>query len=100
MQMYSKEDLMNMKNFGGEDGDAWFDIIVDLSFEETAVRYVLQSKKDWNYMSGAVAAVLALTLGERRERGLFRAWELADAQQVLLSLKECGLCSIKKYKRH
>lgn len=21
MQMYSKEDLMNMKNFGGEDGD-------------------------------------------------------------------------------
>ncbi len=51
-------------------------------------------------MSGAVAAVLALTLGERRERGLFRAWELADAQQVLLSLKECGLCSIKKYKRH
>ena len=86
--------------FGGEDGDAWFDIIVDLSFEETAVRYVLQSKKDWNYMSGAVAAVLALTLGERRERGLFRAWELADAQQVLLSLKECGLCSIKKYKRH
>lgn len=60
-------------------------------------RYILSGETDWNYLTGAVAALALLHLGERKGTGIRYVHEMAKPEKIIGELKERGLISVKKY---
>lgn len=62
-------------------------------------RYVLSGETNWNYLTGAVAALALLNLEEKNAYGIRYVHEMVDAKKMILELKEHGLITVKKYVR-
>lgn len=62
-------------------------------------RYVLSGETNWNYLTGAVAALAALNLEEKNAYGIRYVHEMVDAKKMILELKEHELITVKKYVR-
>lgn len=87
--------------FGRVSGNGSFMIILDLITydDEYEFRYTLSSDLDSGYVSGAVAAAIAVTYGSEIEDGVHFSAELGRTSEMIKLLKECGLIRLSRSKR-
>ncbi len=94
------EKLIELKEvFERKDGENGFLILLDFySNENELTRFQIESSYDSAFLSGAVAAMIAMTGGNALKNGVHYAAEIEDATSVIKGLKELGLITIKKYR--
>ena len=94
------EKLIKLKEvFERKDGENGFLILLDFySNENELTRFQIESSYDSAFLSGAVAAMIAMTGGNALKNGVHYAAEIEDATSVIKGLKELGLITIKKYR--
>lgn len=87
--------------FYNEEYKSSFGMMAEVTKRDSHIqeRYVLSGETNWNYLTGAVAALALLNMGEDNMYGIRYVHEMVDAKKMIIELKEHGLVTVKKYVR-